>query len=193
MDFIVHLADIGICIAVYYIVALLARITGKLKINYNVAVVIKTMWVLLIPAIACYVFAQFDTENLWISHILTVLWEPCAIYVIGGVSLICANSAARWYFRPNSNICPNCQCQNSCVIGEIVDTKLIKTTRPIFSNITNRQIAETDWEYTLYKREFKCEKCGHTEIRWFTASNTFADREDLDRILKYKYQKADKS
>jgi DNA-directed RNA polymerase subunit M/transcription elongation factor TFIIS len=175
MNFIVHLSDVVICVAVYYIVALLASITGKLKINYRVATAIKNMWVLLIPAIACYVFAQLDTADLWISNILTLLWEPCAIYVIGGVSLLCAYSSARWYYRPSGIICPRCQCQNSCVIGKIVDTRLIKTTRPIFSNITNRQIDETDWEYTLYKREFKCEKCGHTEIRWFTASNTFAN------------------
>lgn len=175
MNFIVHLSDVLICVAVYYIVALLARITGKLKINYSAARTIKTMWVLLIPAIACYVFAQLDPTDYWISRVLTALWEPCAIYVIGGVSLLCACSSANWYFRPDSKICPNCQCQNTCVVGKIIETRLIKTTRPIFSNLTNRQIGETDWEYTLYKREYTCEKCGHTDIRWFTASNTFAN------------------
>lgn len=182
MDFIVHLSDVVICVAVYYIVALLASITGKLKINYNVAVVIKTMWVLLIPAIACYVFAQLDTADLWISHILTVLWEPCAIYVIGGVSLICANSAARWYYRPSGIICPRCQCQNSCVIGKIVDEKSVNGTFPIFSNIDNSIIGERAHVYNYYKKELTCKKCGHSEIRWFTAANNVAEGKDLDRI-----------
>jgi hypothetical protein len=182
MNFIVHLSDVVICVAVYYIVALLASITGKLKINYRVATAIKNMWVLLIPAIACYVFAQLDTADLWISNILTLLWEPCAIYVIGGVSLLCAYSSARWYYRPSGIICPRCQCQNSCVIGKIVDEKSVNGTFPIFSRVDNSIIGERDHVYKYYKRELICKKCGHSEIRWFTAANYVAEGKDLDRI-----------
>ena len=176
MEILAAISDIVMCISVYAIVALLAHITCRLKINHNVARAIKTMCVLLVPAIACLAFTLLNiTDHGAISWYLDYMWEPCAIYVFGGLSLILSYSAANRYFRPDYKICPSCQCQNTCTIGKIVETRLIRTTRPIFSNITNRQIDETDDEYTLYKREFKCEKCGHMELRWFTVSNTFAN------------------